>query len=1124
MRHLYIVLILLWTTTHYGQELPEVTPPSPTVANLMSFEEVPVDYYTGVPDIGIPLFSKQLNSSLGLSVALKYHSAGVKIDNISGWTGTGWSLIAGGSISRTVRGLPDEFTPGFPNGNSTRTGVLHNDDFWNYNALSTSEKATFNWTVNGTSIDQWDSQLDLYQFNFLGVSGRFVIVKEGNALVPKLLTTNQNIKIEVNYDSTTYAISSFKLTDPMGYIYNFGIVESTISQPATGSIQQGNPGSGTISASGAGSDYTNNSAWHLSNVQTSNAVALATFSYQDVGEDYTASISRTYNRIINPPGDINGILSNSYNQGIMESIQSVTYLTTTSSTKKLSNISFPDSTTIEFVTSGTHPELDNSGTTLKHVIVKHANGNENKRYTLDYETVVGRLWLDKVREVTSNETLIYDLSYHDRTDLPTFDSPSDAWGYNDGFAATGSNCVQNLSFDADAIKAGLLTSISYPTGGQKEFEYEHNTFSYEGATLLSQEDFFTFNPNNVTSTGFNEQHTINSIGGEQNSTPGSSFTLGCMQQVQLSAADLNSDTATTAQVANSYVIISNGVDFETMIPLNEVDQGCYPLTLPADTYDIWLRTINLNVGSSYTLARSLSVHYVQATANFREEAIGGGVRIKEIRFDDNDSSDPFTNERVMTYSYNDSGNANRSSGSADAKLGSLLRRYDSNVERYLFNDVFQASNTFNPRQIQYTVESKGNTAQLTKGGYVGYKTVTVAETGNGKSVYTYTSPQDAPTPSGVFLYPYPPAPNIDFRRGLLLTQKVYDQSNRILSETENTLYNYIDEIIAPSFQVYDNKGCEWKPFYDQYQDYVNRNLSNVPDCGGTPCIQLAPILPCGDIPIFALTDNLTTNWAQLTETVNKRYFYTSSGAQSVVEDRQTFDYNTENFQQNVVDRYFEENGADQHIKTEIFFPVGPSIPSDYVGSNTDVNTLENLNMINAPVYTRISRNGSVRSKIHNEYDNFLTSRMDLKAVHTSKEDGSPITEDRVVYTKYDDRGNPLELKQADGPPISYVWGYNGQYPVAKIENATYDQIEALGGFGSDFSLTGGLSATQETNLRGLANTLVTTFTYDPLIGVTKVTDPRGYTMTYTYDHLNRLMEVRDDENKLVSDYQYNYKN
>ncbi len=108
---------------------------------------------------------------------------------------------------------------------------------------------------------------------------------------------------------------------------------------------------------------------------------------------------------------------------------------------------------------------------------------------------------------------------------------------------------------------------------------------------------------------------------------------------------------------------------------------------------------------------------------------------------------------------------------------------------------------------------------------------------------------------------------------------------------------------------------------------------------------------------------------------------------------------------------------------------------------------------------------------------------------------------------------------------SIIWGYDKQYPVAKVENATRSQIEALSGFGTDFHTgTGGLTEAQETTLRGLNNAMVTTFTYTPLVGVTSITDPRGNTIYYEYDSFNRLKEVKDADGNLVTDYEYHYKN
>jgi len=41
--------------------------------------------------------------------------------------------------------------------------------------------------------------------------------------------------------------------------------------------------------------------------------------------------------------------------------------------------------------------------------------------------------------------------------------------------------------------------------------------------------------------------------------------------------------------------------------------------------------------------------------------------------------------------------------------------------------------------------------------------------------------------------------------------------------------------------------------------------------------------------------------------------------------------------------------------------------------------------------------------------------------------------------------------------------------------------------------------------------------------MTSITDPRGYTTTYSYDGNNRLKEVRDAQDNKVTDYEYQYK-
>ena len=52
---------------------------------------------------------------------------------------------------------------------------------------------------------------------------------------------------------------------------------------------------------------------------------------------------------------------------------------------------------------------------------------------------------------------------------------------------------------------------------------------------------------------------------------------------------------------------------------------------------------------------------------------------------------------------------------------------------------------------------------------------------------------------------------------------------------------------------------------------------------------------------------------------------------------------------------------------------------------------------------------------------------------------------------------------------------------------------------------------------------VTTYTYEPLIGMTSQTDPNGITIHYRYDEFGRMKEVRDDDNNVIQILQYHYR-
>ncbi len=162
-----------------------------------------------------------------------------------------------------------------------------------------------------------------------------------------------------------------------------------------------------------------------------------------------------------------------------------------------------------------------------------------------------------------------------------------------------------------------------------------------------------------------------------------------------------------------------------------------------------------------------------------------------------------------------------------------------------------------------------------------------------------------------------------------------------------------------------------------------------------------------------------------------------------------------------------------------------------------------------------------------------------ESVQTSK--GTNTLEDRIAYHGYDAHGNLLEVSKANGTQIYYIWGYNKQYPIARLEGfGSSDVTTAVQGLmdvamsASDLDNDNCRTATcKEQLLRdaledlrdhsALANAMVTTYTYDPLIGVTSMTDPRGYTTYYEYDESNRLRRVRDADGNMLSENEYHYK-
>ncbi len=175
----------------YPIDFNKINPPSPTTAELGKYGSFPVNYYTGVPNISIPIYELEAGS-LKLPISLSYHASGIRVDDIASWVGLGWSLNAGGVISITQIGKPDfPYCPPSEDCPTRLTPMTYLDIIDN-NVTFTGEQLETMSLVNGNNFD---TESDLYSYNFSGYSGSFLIDHNDEV---KLVSNSGGLQITVD--------------------------------------------------------------------------------------------------------------------------------------------------------------------------------------------------------------------------------------------------------------------------------------------------------------------------------------------------------------------------------------------------------------------------------------------------------------------------------------------------------------------------------------------------------------------------------------------------------------------------------------------------------------------------------------------------------------------------------------------------------------------------------------------------------------------------------------------------------------------------------------------------------------------------------------------------------------
>lgn len=202
-------------------------------------------------------------------------------------------------------------------------------------------------------------------------------------------------------------------------------------------------------------------------------------------------------------------------------------------------------------------------------------------------------------------------------------------------------------------------------------------------------------------------------------------------------------------------------------------------------------------------------------------------------------------------------------------------------------------------------------------------------------------------------------------------------------------------------------------------------------------------------------------------------------------------------------------------------------PSDL--SNTKLMT---ANILDVPLETETKVNGVLTEKAETKYENTSHLYPTSLAIYDLSSQ-TAIT--KAVISSYDNKGNVREIISPNGIPTATIYGYNQTQPIAKVVGATYDQIASLSVVTAAVTASNNDAtdpANEPTLLTALENLRkntamkeysVTTYTYDPLIGITSTTSPNGQREIYKYDTAGRLLRTEDSDGKLLRENGYNYK-
>lgn len=526
----YIIIILLLfvnfgvrnglnaqsTTTPITITQPQIVPVSPEAAAVQKYVCYPVNHSTGLANINIPIYTIKVGD-IELPISLSYHSAGIKLRQLSGWVGTNWTLNAEPSIMREIRGIPDE----------EKYGGYLTAKYFNEREQSDPDKKTrFLKKIEKKIID---SEPDRFYYKLANQSGAFYLGVETSGFNPvtrvSACCTRPYVPIHV-VGWEMLGPNELHITDDNGLRYEFGsesdgytektgnyntrwLCRRIVSNRTRANISftytefQSAPiissystdyvaledYPGTLRSSGQELDFDcfpvkeNTFLLREDSLNTPRTYSASPGNYRLISKQGATTY---YYRIENGEARVAGSYSN-----FEEYIVSSPYFATSVHERKLKSIQFDD---------GTVSFEQNNGVNLSTITVKSKRGEIIRKvqfYITRYNEKTSLTKLDSI-VITSGSTplerQVYSFQYKMPGNVQSEASYAmDHWGYYNGengknrlpipygryycndryyfnFGDSTRNCNENC------MQIGILTDIFSPEGVHTNFTYEANRY------------------------------------------------------------------------------------------------------------------------------------------------------------------------------------------------------------------------------------------------------------------------------------------------------------------------------------------------------------------------------------------------------------------------------------------------------------------------------------------------------------------------------------------------------------------------------------------------------------------------------------------------------------------------